>query len=116
MKEFFVQNWKLLVLCFCALLELISVVNLLILQRKKTGDDSVQFVISKLPSFISSVEKVVGAGQGSIKKSAVLEVAIDLYKKLTGIKITEDSKIALRFGEAIEEILSTPQKKGVKND
>lgn len=116
MKEFFVQNWKLFVLCFCALLELISVVNLCILYRKKSGDDSVQFVITRLPSIISSVEKLVGAGEGLTKKSYVLELAIDLYKKLTGIKITNDSKIALRFDEAIEEILTTPQKKGVKND
>ena len=55
MKEFFVQNWKLLILAFCALLEIISAVNLFVLQRKKSGDDSIQFVIAKLPSFISSI-------------------------------------------------------------
>jgi len=115
MKEFIIANYKLLILCFCALLELVSIITLSILTSKKTKKNEPYYqVISKLPLIIEKVEKFIGSGNGAKKKAKVLSIALDSYKALTGIELAKDSKIAVWIDEAIEEILKTPQKKEVK--
>lgn len=115
MKDFILKNYRLIILCFCALLELISIITLSILSNKKSKRSEPFYqVIAKLPSMIEKVEAIIGRGNGAQKKAKVLSIALSSYKALTGIELTEDSKIARWIDEAIEEILKTPQKKEVK--
>lgn len=114
MKEFFVQNWKLLIICGCAFIELVLMI--ISICKKSKSNEPLTMVLAKLPKIVAFVEKSIGAGRGDIKKESAVQIALDLYESYTGLKITEGSRLASIISEAIEEILLTPQKKGVNND
>lgn len=106
--EFFRTYWREILYVICTLLAVICSFH----KKGKTFGDAVAEVYRKLPSLILLAEKDVGAKQGSVKKHLVLTLALQLYKKLTGVELTESSEIAKIFSNAIEDILDTPQKKG----
>ena len=113
MKDFILENYRLIILCGCAFLQLLWTFILSLIGNKKSKRNEPFYqVIAKLPSIISKVEELHGAGNGAEKKAIVLSLALSSYKVLTGIELSDDSKIARWIGEAIEEILKTPQKKG----
>lgn len=111
MLDFLRENYQLLILAFVSLVDL--VLFLFALCKKKV-DPSINTIIARLPSFICLAEQKLGAGMGKEKKQFVLEMACSLYKTLTGLAIEEGSSIYSIFSGAIETILSTPIKKGVK--
>lgn len=106
--EFLRDNWQYVVIGASAIVE---VLVLFVFKRRKSVSPFYE-VVSVLPKLIGSVESKIGAGNGDLKKEKVLSAACVLYEKLTGVKITSYSRIAVAIDEAIESILATPQKKG----
>lgn len=62
-------------------------------------------IIQKIPSMITEAEQSVGAGNGTLKKTLVLQ-NIQLQCAEKGIEYKNDE-----FTQEIEKILETPQKK-----
>lgn len=111
MKEFILTYYKELIALGCFLIELLFTVVILIKKSKKdTG--VVGAILSNLPAVINLVEKKFGSGTGTTKKVQALDTALELYRSMTGVCLTYDSQIAHILSDAIEDILSTPQKKG----
>lgn len=109
MKDFIANYWKELIALVCFLLE-ITISIILLVKRNKKESPVISEIVLKLPSIISHAEKVFPSGNGASKLELVLSVIDKLFKKETGNPMTKsESKF---FVEKIEEILSTPQKKG----
>ena len=113
MTEFieFCREYGVYVLTFvCFVVELI----LIIIKRKpQTVDDfllALNEVRTKLPELISKVEC---PGNGEIKKNKVLDIAEHALTKSIGRGLSDKEFASVRkiFGDDIETILSTPQKK-----
>lgn len=87
-------------------LGLVEFILLIIIKRNKTTivDDGVYNV---LVSLIRQAEKIFGAGLGDKKLNYVLNAFIEKFPKYKGLE-----NIIQTF---IEDILSTPQKKGVND-
>lgn len=103
MEQWFLENYKwLLVLVFDVVILIFSLIR-----RVKVVGTPLDKVIEKLPEFISFVERKLGAGAGSEKLAMVLRLSEALFTCLGGTgDISEVVKVK------VEEILSTPQKKG----
>lgn len=113
MKEFIVENYQLIILvCACLLDVLLFVLGI----KKKKGFSPLNEVIAALPKMIYKAEKQYGAGNGSSKKLMVLDLALNLYKEITGVDVDYKSWIADDISSQIEMILRTPQKKEGKID
>lgn len=110
MKEFFLNYYKEIIVLFCFVLELVLSVVAIIKKVKKQGSLYTDILV-KLPDIISKVEKIIGSGNGSQKLQVVLKVVNDLVVSETGKEMTSSDRKFV--SEAIEEILTTPQKKGV---
>jgi hypothetical protein len=106
--EFLRDNWQYVVIGLSAIVE---VLVLFVFKRRKSVSPFYE-VVSVLPKLIDKVESRIGAGNGAIKKEKVLDAAIVLYEKLTGVCLSKSSKIVKDLDDAIESILTTPQKKG----
>lgn len=111
MIDFILSNYKIIIFCFVCFVELVLLV-ISVIKKNKVADPAISNVICNLPTMVNLAEEKFGVGHGAEKLQFVLGFAISLYKRLTGITITLDSKIASRFEDAIEDILSTPKKKG----
>ena len=113
-KHFIIENWKLLA---SALLFLIAFVVGLVRGKKKgysLSDILMGMLVEQLPHWISMAEAVGGTGEQ--KKVQVLNNALNYTARALGRKLTEEetSLIIAKSSEAIEKILSTPQKKEVE--
>ena len=113
-KQFIIENWKLLA---SALLFLIAFVVGLVRGKKKgysLSDILMGMLVEQLPHWISLAEAVGGTGEQ--KKVQVLNNALNYTSRALGRKLTEEetSLIIAKSSEAIEKILSTPQKKEVE--
>lgn len=113
-KQFIVENWKLLA---SALLFLIAFVVGLVRGKKKgysLSDILMGMLVEQLPHWISMAEAVGGTGEQ--KKVQVLNNALNYTARALGRKLTEEetSLIIAKSSEAIEKILNTPQKKEVE--
>lgn len=74
-------------------------------------------LISKLPSIISMAEREVGEKNGERKLHLVLGVAYNYLCELTNLSVEDVAKkYGKRIEDAIESILETPQKKGIKKN
>lgn len=115
MKEFVLENLRLVILVCCLILHLCLEIIISLLGTKKSGKNEPFYrVVEKLPSLICLAESE--GLDGEHKKKMVLSNALDFYERLTGIRLGGDSKIAMWISQAIEKILLTPQKKGVNDD
>lgn len=113
MKEFIVENYQLIILiCACLLDALLFILG----YRSKRSFTPLGEVVAALPKLIYKAEKQYGAGNGSSKKLMVLDLAINLYKEITGVEVDYKSWIADEISSQIELILRTPQKKEGKID
>lgn len=110
MIDFIVENYELILKIIMILLEVFAFLVLVFKKHKSSAP--LDSVISALPTIICEVEKCIGAGNGAIKKEEVMNIALDLYQRYTGILLKSDSFIANQISKAIEDILSAPQKKG----
>ena len=111
LKEFFINNWQLIV---SACLFIVSFIIGLITRRKKgyTFSDILLGLISEqLPQWISLAEAAGGTGEQ--KKVAVLNDALNYASRTLGRKLSEEetSVIITNASALIEKILGTPQKK-----
>ena len=88
---------------------IISVVICLIKKRPGVNEmDSIKKdVLERLPMFIALVES---PGNGAQKKQQVLDLLSCYVRKIYHVDLTDD--LFLFFGDRIEDILSTPKKKG----
>lgn len=107
---FLTKFWSEIIYLVCALAALI----ISLCKKRGKMDPAIERVIRCLPLFIKDAEVSLGPKCGQFKKQRVLNSALGLYEKLTGIHITCDSYIAEQFCDAIEDILNTPQKKEEK--
>lgn len=107
MKDFVIQNWYYLTLILIALVNMV----LLIFRRAKVCSEDTIFeqLLETLPTMIRSVEDKGLTGEE--KKSLVVSMATTWLNRFN-YKIT--SSIVNRISESIENILSTPEKKGDK--
>lgn len=104
-KSFVFVYWRELLALFCSFLTL-----LLYVFRKRPSwnslDEIKEDVLLVLPKFINTVEE---DGNGQRKKNAVLDLVKIYVKKKFKVDCSE--KLLGLFSDAIEDILSTPQKK-----
>lgn len=111
MKEvlsWIVENYKLLILVFACILDIILFLVGFLKKKKIIPLDD---VLIALPGAVALVESKIGAGNGELKKKYVLDIAKALFKESTGIELTDDSKTMKFFSSFVEEILKTPTKK-----
>lgn len=109
MKEFFLQNYKYIIVGLCWLLNFI----ILLLKKNKlvVKDTIFENLLLMLPTLIKQAEE--SGGTGSDKKALVLSYALNWLVSFTSKTFEEiKSLYADRVSRAVEEILSTPQKKG----
>lgn len=113
MKEFIAQN-------YLVMIEIIlAVVSLIIVILKKTKlvsvDTPFEKLLEKLPELIKRAE--VLSKDGKVKRNYVLSVSYSYLADLTGKPVEVVSGIYCdRILSAIENILETPEKKGVIKD
>lgn len=110
--DFIIENKEWLKpLCYL-IVSVISTVVVIVCKKKRCInelDNIKQEVLSVLPEFISSVEYLIGAGNGADKKRMVLDAINDFVKKKFSVNLP--SSLLSFFGDRIESILDTPQKK-----
>ena len=111
-KQFFIQNWQLIA---SAVLFIIAT-TIGITRSKKKGMSFMDALHAELcealPIFISCAE---GKGTGEQKRVYVLNEGLNYLAKKIGRPLTQtESDLAISYmTEQIENILATPQKKGI---
>lgn len=113
MKEFIFNHYKELIILFWFLIEFVLMIISICKKNKKIAP-VISAILSQLPKYILLAEKAFGKGHGDDKKDYVLQLVGSFYKFETGQDI--DSSSLRLIDKAIEDILFTPQKKGVNND
>lgn len=104
--EYVMDHW-----IFIVSLVVEVIIGVLLLFKRGKCNEPLLSVIGILPRLVIYAENKYGASRGAEKKNYVLRTALDVFKKLTGIEVTESSEIYHRISYAIEEILKTPMKK-----
>lgn len=110
--DFLRDNWKIL-----AEVILLVISLLIIVFRKKTKinipESTVIDLYSLLPDWINQAEKEIGAGSGDLKLQYVLKCATLFICNQLGISVSDiPQKLILSVTSQIEDVLSTPHKKG----
>ena len=112
MLEFLQTYWKIIAVGVLSLLDII----LIILNRRKPVKvyDSVhQAILYILPSLIKSAEQSYSAaGQGENKLSMVLELVRNYLASMYGMSLEDAAGYDEFVKKCVEDILSTPTKKG----
>lgn len=114
MKEFttFVtENWKFIVE---SLLTVISIF-LVIFLRRKIKVKSTGSLYERIVELINDAESIYGSGHGSEKLSYVL-TGISAEWIAMGFQKESLKDVLPAYADLVEKILSTPQKKGEKNE
>lgn len=108
--EFLQIYWKEIFSAFCAILSLLCV----IFRRSKIKviDSAYEVVVEKIPTLINRAECLFC--HGIEKKNFVLNACINLLADITHKSFETCSVYQSRFSQVIEDILSTPTKKGEK--
>lgn len=105
--EFILENWKVIVF----LLLLLCDVVVAIISGNKGKANILFSLVLKLPEFINAAEKEFK--DGSLKYTKVFSLAVDYLASLTGLSQSKVcAKYSMLIDTAIENILSTPEKKG----
>ena len=107
--NFIKENYEIIILVGACLLDLILFL-VGVFKKKKTTP--LGEVISYVPTMIKVAELKFGSGHGAEKKKSVMEMALLLYHRLTGVEITADSYLGKEISSFIERVLETPTKKG----
>ena len=100
MKEFIIDNWKLLVCVAIGLAEIL----VLIFKKRIKFDTTKEKILEVLPFCIKIAEELVGSGFGDEK----LQIVLDFVKELCKLDNSYDDFIV----NNVEKILLTPTKKG----
>lgn len=104
-SDFILQNWK---ECIAIILAIATLLVTIFRKKVKVVDDIPSFILEHLPLFINSAEKLFSSGTD--KKTFVLESIDQLLRVHFNVGIEDYIDFVC---EAIEKILSTPEKKGV---
>lgn len=108
--NFIVENWK--VILFLILLLIDVIIDFI--RGSKMQTSVLLALVTKLPEFILEAEKT--GASGTVKYTKVFGLAVDYLASLTGLST---SKVCAKYSKfidgEIENILSTPEKKGNKN-
>lgn len=110
--KFIVDNWEIFSLIFTVLIEV--TVFCIIRIRKKSKVDFSE-IVANIPQFIAMAEEIVGAGSGSVKNTYVTSMVSQLMLQ-GGYSLKEVNSKTDYIKECIENILSTPQKKGAQTN
>lgn len=111
MIDFIVQNWLVIVLVFASCCEVLASIVVIAKTPKNKVLAAFKEIVLKLPQFVNEAESLlVGANK---KKMFVVKRCFSVLASYTGFS---DSKIEKLYfddiSKLIEDILSTPQKKG----
>lgn len=110
--DFLRDNWKVLVEVLLLVISL-----LIIVFRKKTKINIPESLIVELynliPCWINRAEQEIGAGSGDLKFQYVLKCATLFICNQLGFSVSDiPQKLILSITSQIEDVLSTPHKKG----
>ena len=113
MKEFFAENWKFIVYIVFAILGIVITLCKKTKVVSKTVDTPFERVMALLPSLIVEAEK--SGMKGESKLNSVVFAALGILQKLCqrDLSFEEIDDYRDAIIKAIEQILETPQKKGV---
>ena len=113
MKEFILQNWKIIAAVLLALFS--TIVSTIIIIKKSGGKVSVwdalkSVILEKIPSYIAIVET---DGHGEEKKNKVLNMVLKEAADKLGRPLSDDESqmIIALASKQIETVLAAPQKK-----
>lgn len=110
--DFLLVYWKELFYAFCALLSLVCVI---FSKRKvKVFDSPFEVVVQKVPSLINKAEQLFSSGID--KKRFVVNSCITLLSDITHKSFESVSVYSEKFSRIVEDILSTPTKKGERSE
>lgn len=111
MIDFILKHWVLIIVVLTAIFEIAASLVVIIKEPKNKRLQKVQEMFSKIPSFINQAEAcLTGASQ---KKVFVVKRCINFLADALGWKECKVEKLYLSdISNAIEDTLSTPQKKG----
>lgn len=104
------ENWKYLVVAASTILEII----LILVSITKGRKDVFKQLLEVLPDYIYEAEKAFAQGNGKEKLTYVVQKSLDFLVSLTNwnksrvVRVYTNAIIA-----AVENILKTPEKKGV---
>ena len=110
--DFLRDNWKIL-----AEVILLVISLLIIVFRKKTKinipESTIVELYNLIPDLINRAEQEIGAGHGELKLQYVLKCATLFICSQLGITVSDiPQKLILSITNQVEEVLSTPHKKG----
>lgn len=113
-KKFILDNWILLVQVLVSIIVLI--LGLINVGKKNKSDVGLyikESILEFLPQVINGAENI-GVLTGEDKKQQVIKLTLIYIQKLLHRALTQDEYniYAAFIGEKIEDILTTPQKKG----
>lgn len=110
MIQFLFAHWIAIVLIFTAVLEVIASLVVIIKTPKNKRLQKLLAMSSRIPEFINQAEAlIVGASE---KKVFVIKRCINYLADALGLSTEKIEKLYLTdISEAIEDVLSTPQKK-----
>ena len=111
MLEFLLAYWKLITLV------LLIIVNIIInlVRRPKVIDTIIDTINSYVPTAINDAEKAIGSGNGSSKLNYAVNNVISYLEFRFNLSHSVLERYKKYIVVAIENVLSTPQKKGEKN-
>lgn len=105
--NFILENWKVIVFLLLLLIDVIVA----IVTGNKSKSSVLCSLLIKLPEFINAAEKEFKDGR--LKYTKVFSLCLTYLASLTGLS---ETKVCARYqrliDNAIENILSTPEKKG----
>ena len=115
MKEFILQNWK--ILAAAVLTVISSIISAVVIIKKSGGKvswwDAIKAVIlEKIPSYVAIVEV---DGHGEEKRNTVLNMALKEASEMLGRRLSnEETELIIALAsKQIEKVLAAPQKKEI---
>lgn len=115
MKEFILQNWK--ILAAAVLTVISSIISAIVIIKKSGGKvswwDAIKAVIlEKIPSYVAIVEV---DGHGEEKRNTVLNMALKEASEMLGRRLSnEETEVIIALAsKQIETVLAAPQKKEI---
>ncbi len=108
MKDFIFTWYKEILFCVSVVIEFVFFIVALIKKSKKQTPITLD-LLELVPKYIAAAEKILGSGKGEKKRDFVLDELSKIFFNYTGHSMDEATFKFL--SKAIEEILSTPQKK-----
>ena len=108
MIDFIKNNIEIIVLVAACIVDIVLFVMTIF---KKKVNPSLDEVLVSIPEWVLAAEEKYGSGHGVEKKKYVMDLALSIYKHMTGLEVVVGSSIYRMISNTIEYVLKTPQKK-----